>query len=87
MTDRTERHIDRAELQDSCLCSGNGECAYCEDAMRAAEENGRSIDEYIEVLSRPDGRVAMIVRIPNDPNQISFALVRAREMFGQAVTA
>lgn len=71
-----EKHIDRAELQDSCLCSSNGECAYCEDAMREAEKVGRPIDEYIEVSRRPDGRVAMVVRIPNDPNNIAFALVR-----------
>lgn len=40
------------------------------------EQDGKTIDEYIEVVRRPDGRVAMIVRIPNDPNQIAFALVR-----------
>lgn len=72
----TDRNIDRAELQDSCLCSGNQECAYCEDQMQAAEQQGKPIDEYIEVHRRPDGRVAMVVRVPNDPNNLAFTLVR-----------
>lgn len=40
------------------------------------EQDGKAIDEYIEVHRRPDGRVAMVVRIPNDPNGLAFALVR-----------
>lgn len=39
------------------------------------ETDGKTIDEYIEVRRRPDGRVALVVRIPNDPNNIAFAMV------------
>jgi hypothetical protein len=40
------------------------------------EQDGKTIDEYIEVRRTPDGRVAMVVRVLDDPNNLTFTLVR-----------
>lgn len=40
------------------------------------EQDGKTIDNYIEVRRTSDGRVAMVVRVLDDPNNLAFTLVR-----------
>ncbi len=40
------------------------------------EQDGKTIDEYIEVHRTPDNRVAMVVRLLGDPNGMTYTLVR-----------